>query len=417
MKSTVFGSVILLALGLQRGMSQTPTTLDADYLESLRSKVRAEHPSVAAAQARIRAADAGIRGVRLWEDPMAGLSVMVAEANMRRDDGDLMFSFEQVLPRRKLYEAQKSRAKAERSMFAAEQRATTVKLEALVVQTAIEVALADEIIAITTNQVHWLESMALNARERIKDPNGNVSEALRIESELAQEKQRLDSNVLLRRRLTRQLNILLGQAADERWDTIKLPDSSSATPALEAELARLSQANPMLQSLFSTAQAARADIEIAKRQSQPLFSVGVDSRIYSGGDFREASVGAKMTIPLFNKSIYKANIERAKNQQEAAEREVESLERELRSQLVTAYTDAENAARQATTFSKEVIPRTEQAVQSTQNAWISSKASLLEVLVARRDALNARLEERRFIAAQRAAIESLRSIVPPQSQP
>ena len=417
MKSTVFGSVILLALGLQRGMSQTPTTLDADYLESLRSKVRAEHPSVAAAQARIRAADAGIRGVRLWEDPMAGLSVMAAEANMRRDDGDLMFSFEQVLPRRKLHEAQKSRAKAERSMFAAELRATTVKLEALVVQTAIEVALADEIIAITTNQIRWLESMALNARERIKDPNGNVSEALRIESELAQEKQKLDSNVLLRRRLTRQLNILLGQAADERWDTIKLPDSSSATPALEVELARLSQVNPMLQSLFSTAQAARADIEIAKRQSQPLFSVGVDSRIYSGGDFREASVGAKMTIPLFNKSIYKANIERAKNQQEAAEREVESLERELRSQLVTAYTDAENAARQATTFSKEVIPRTEQAVQSTQNAWISSKASLLEVLVARRDALNARLEERRFIAAQRAAIESLRSIVPPQSQP
>lgn len=46
--------------------------LTPEYLDKLRAAVRAEHPSVAAAQARIRAADANVRAVRLWEDPMVG---------------------------------------------------------------------------------------------------------------------------------------------------------------------------------------------------------------------------------------------------------------------------------------------------------------------------------------------------------
>ena len=56
-------------------------------------------------------------------------------------------------------------------------------------------------------------------------------------------------------------------------------------------------------------------------------------------------------------------------------------------------------------------------MQATEGAWISSKATLLEVLEARRTLLNARLEQRRFLAAQRAALETFRSIIPPTTQP
>lgn len=396
------------------GFAQEQATLTPEYLESLRAAVRAEHPSVAGAQARIRAADASIRGVRLWEDPMVGAGVMAAEKMMRMDDGDLMFEVEQALPRRTLYRAEKAKMRAEKSMAAAEFQATAVKLETLVTRTAIELALADEMIAIDTNQVEWLDRMAVNARERLKDPMGNASEALRIESELAQEKQKLDSNRLMRRRLARQLNILLGRNPDEPWPVLTLPQSAAAIPALQTELAKIASSNPMLLSLRNASDSARADIDIAKGESKPVFSVGVDTRLYSGGDFREASVGAKMSIPLFNRSLYHARIERAKEQHEAAEKQIEALERELRSELVMAFTDAENAAHQAATSAKEVIPRAEQAAESTQNAWISSKANLLEVLDARRAALTARLQERRQIAAHAAAIETLRSIIPPQ---
>jgi len=286
-----------------------------------------------------------------------------------------------------------------------------------VAESAIELALVDEMLAIQTNQLAWLESMAANSREKLKDPMANASEPLRIESEVAQERQRIDSSARDRLRVARQLNILLGRATDSVWPNLRLPDSAALTPALAEELSRLYQVNPMLQALLNTAEAAKSDIEVSRRERSPIFSLGVESSVYSGGDFRQATVGAKMTLPWFNNSVYRANVDRAVQQQEAAEREVESLARRFRGEAVAAHTLAENAARQAGTFSKEVIPRTDLASKSTENAWISSKASILEVLDARRQLLNARLEERRFVAAHGAALETLRSIAPPQSKP
>ena len=410
-------ALLVLAVLAPTARAQTPRLLDAVYLDALRAEVRTNHPTVAAAQARVQAAESGVRAVRLWEDPMAGLGIMAAERDMRRDDGDIIVMAEQALPRRKLYEARKARATAERSIFEAETRSAALTLETLVAQAVIELALMDEMLAIQTNQLAWLESMAANAREKLKDPMGNVSEPLRIESEVAQERQKIDSTRRQRVRLMQQLNILLGRAADSSWPVLRLPESASLTPALAEELSRLFQVNPMLQAMLNTTNTAKSEIEIAKRERSPMFSVGFESSVYSGGDFRQATVGAKMTLPWFNNSVYRANTERARQQQVAAEREVEALGRKLRGEIVAAHTEAENSAHQAGTFSTEVIPRAQKAAESTQNAWISSKASLLEVLESQRGLLNARLEERRFVAAHRAALEALRSIVPPQTKP
>jgi outer membrane protein TolC len=410
---------VLAALGALALSShaQTPRLLDATYLDALRAEVRTNHPSVAAAQARVLAANAGVRAVRLWEDPTANAGIMAANREFRSDNGDLIVGVEQMLPRRKLYDARKARAGAERAIFEAETRSAALMLETLVAQSVIELALVDEMLGIQTNQLAWLESMAANAREKLKDPMANASEPLRIESEVAQERQKIDNTRRQRTRLVRQLNILLGRETDDAWPVLRLPDSATLTPALAEELSRLYQVNPTLQALLSTAEAAKSDIEVAKRERSPIFSLGVESSVYSGGDFRQATVGAKMTLPWFNNSVYRANTERALRQQAAAEKDAEALARRLRGEAVAAHTEAETSARQAKTFSEEVIPRASKAVESTQNAWISSKASILEVLDARRALLNSRLEERRSVAAHRAALEVLRSIVPPQSIP
>ena len=398
-------------------LAQEPRVLDVRFLDSLRLEVRTNHPSIAASLARVQAAEAGLRAVRLWEDPMAGIGVMAAERDMRADDGDLMFMAEQVLPRRRLYAARKASAAAERSILEAETRAAVLRLETLVGQTALEAALADEMLAIETNQLGWLESMAANARAKLIDPSANVSEPLRIESEVAQERQKIDSARRNRTRLIRQLNILLGRPVNEEWPVLRLPESASLAPALADQLDQLFRINPMLESLLRSADAARAEIEVARRERSPIFSVGAESSIYSRGDYRQTTIAAKLTLPFFNKSVYRANVERARQQQAAAEKEAEALYRTLRGDAVAAQTDAENASQQAATFAQEVIPRAEKAAVATENAWISSKANLLEVLDSRRVVLNARLEERRFVAAHGAALETLRSIVPSENQP
>ncbi len=400
-----------------RSLAQAPRVLDAAFLDLLRAEILTNHPSASAARARVRAAESGVRAVRLWEDPMAGVGFMAAGREMRMDDGDILFGVEQMLPRRKLYEARKTRAGAESAVLEAETRAAVLALETLVARSAIELALVDEMLAIQKHQLAWMESMAANSREKLKDPMANASEPLRLESEVAQERRKIDSSARDRLRVARQLNILLGRAAEPGWPDLRLPDSAELTPPLADELSRLRRLNPMLQALLSNAEAAKSGIEIARRERSPIFSLGVESSVYSGGAFRQTTVGAKMTLPWFNNRVYRANLERAAQEQVSAEREAESLARKFHGELVAAHTDAENAARQVETLAKEVIPRADQAVKSTENAWISSKASILEVLDARRQLLNARLEERRFVAAHRAALETLRSIVPPSTKP
>lgn len=409
---------VALALGgTVASAAQEVRVLDAAFLDALRLEVRTNHPTVAAAQARVQAARSSVRAVRLWEDPMIGAGVMTAEREMRAGDGDVMLMAEQVLPRPKLYRARKARAEAERSILEAETHSAVLTLETLVAQTAIELALLNEMLTIQTNQLAWLESMAANARERLKDPAATASEPLRLESEVAQERQIIDTEMRNRVRLIRQLNILLGRSPDDQWPDLRLPESAALLGDLPGRLNDVFRVNPMLQALLNSARAAELDIEVSRRERSPVFSVGVESGIYSRGEFRQATVVGKMSLPLFNRSIYRANIQRAEQERIAAEREVEALERRLRGEAIAAYTDAENAAQQVATFSKEVIPRAEKAAETTQNAWTIGKANLLEVLESRRVMLNARLEERRFAAAYRAALETLRSILPPQSQP
>lgn len=392
-------------------MEVTPTLLNA-----LRAEVRTNHPALAAARARMEAAEAGVRAVRLWEDPMVGMAMMGAEVMMRRDDGDLMFEAEQALPRRKLYQAQKKKAVAERAVLHAEAKTTALELETMVAMTAVELALADEMVSLMSNQVAWVESLALNARQRLADPMGMAAEPIRMDSELAQEQQRLQASRRERARLARDLNILLGRPLDSRWPVLRLPARAEITPSLEEELGRLFDSNPMIAAQQQMAEAARAEVEVARRERTPMFSAGVETRIYSGGDFRETTVGAKMTLPWFNKSAYRAALEAAQRQLEATSRDIEALERKLRQQAVAVHAEAETAAEQATLFAAQVIPRAEKASDAMRLAWLSAKASLLDVLESRRSVLNARLEERRAVAAHRAALEKLRSIAPPNSQ-
>ena len=408
----------VLALALLTDLARAAETrlLDTATLDALRREVRTNHPTVAAAQARAVAAAAGIRAVRLWEDPMGGLSFRAARVERRRDDGDIGVMAEQALPRRKLYDARKEQAAAEHSIMQSETRVAALNLETLVVQAALELALADEALVIQSNQIAWLESKAVNAREKASDPQATAVEPLRLEAEVALERQRWDAAARRRVSLMRQLNTLLGRPLDEAWTPLMLT-AAAELPSLTGELARLPVANPMLLALTGSTRAAQAGVEVSRQERQPVFSVGAESSVYSGGRFVETLVGAKMTIPWGNRSVYQANIDRSRQQQAAAESEFAALERRLRGEAIAAHTDAENAARQAATFTDEVMPRLEKSVQATEGAWISSKATLLEVLEARRALLNARLEQRRFIAAQRAALETFRSIVPPPAQP
>ncbi|MGI8601767.1 MAG: TolC family protein [Verrucomicrobiales bacterium] len=386
--------------------------LTESFLAQLRAEARNNHPSVEAAQSKAKAAGAGRRAIRLWEDPMAMMSLMAADKEMRREDGDVMFGAEQQLPRRRLYEAQREKAAAEQAARIAEVHGASVNLEMEVAHSVIELALMDESLIITGEQLGWMEKMAATSRDRASDPQATSAEPLRAEAELAQENQSLDAMRRERDSMTRRINLLLGRPMGRSWPRLTLPDHPAQEPSLRELLTRVSRENPHLAAMSHMANAAAAEVKVTEHERDPVFSINAETSTYSGVDFRQATVGIRMTLPWLNDPVYRAGQERARHEWDVAEFEREASERKMRSEVVMAFTSAQNAARQAAAFASEVIPRRKEAAEAVENAWVSSKAMLIEVLAARNALLTARLEHRRRLAAQRAALEKLRAHVP-----
>ena len=392
--------------------AEAPQVLTEAFLARLRAEARSRHPAVRAAAAKANASDAVRRAIRLWDDPTAMMALMAADEEMRRDDGDVMLGAEQPFPRRRLYEARREKAAAEHAARIAAVHGASVNIESEAAQSVIELALMDESIAINEEQVGWTGKMAAAAEQRAADPASTSAEPLRMAAELAQEKQMLDAMRRERESMGRRVNLQLGRPIERRWPRLALPDRPAAEPSLHEMLARLTRENPHLAAMGHMADAAAAELDVARRERDPVVSVNLEASAYSGGDFRQATAAFKVTLPWLNDPAYRANEERARHERDAAEFERDASVRAMRSEIVMHFTNAQNAGAQAATLAREVIPRREQAAEAIENAWISSRAVLMEVLTARSALLAARLEHRRRIAAQRATLEKLRAHVP-----
>ena len=389
-------------------------SLDDGFLAKIRSEAVHHHPSVAAAKQRVAAAAEDVRAVRLWDDPMLGFGVMAANRAMRADQGDIIIGIDQPLPKPGMFDAQRGKAESMRRAELENSRGSTFTAGAEAARAAIELALADESVALQQSELNWLAAMTENARQMAAGPMATNIDALRMETELAKERQMLDAARRTREGLAQKLNLTLGRPLDSPWSELKLPASPPPVPVVQAEIARIPHANPKVLAMREMAAAANADTRIAERDRLPQLSVGVDTATYSKGDVRSATLNVKMSLPWFHESSYQAKIAGARDREIAASRDADAVRRDVATSVLNACTEAANAAAQARAYSGEVHDKATQTRETIEAAWISSKASLTDLLDASRSLFTIRLEQRRFIAMQQAALEDLRTLVPGQ---
>jgi outer membrane protein TolC len=278
---------------------------------------------------------------------------------------------------------------------------------------AIELALADESISLQQSQITWLTAMVENARQMAADPMGSSSDGLRMETELAKEQQMLDAARRTREGFAQKLNLTLGRPLDSPWPVLKLPSAPPPVPLAQSEIARISHANPRVRAMKEMAGAANAETRMADRERFPEISVGVDTNIYAAErDVRSTMVGVKMTLPWFNDSSYQAKISAAQSRELSAAQNVETMRREVAAMVLNAVTEAANAAAQARAFSGEIHDKAQLTTRTIEAGWISSKAPLTDLLDSSRTLFSIRLEQRRMIAMQLAALEELQTLVP-----
>jgi outer membrane protein, heavy metal efflux system len=410
LKLIVFTGLVVTGNLLQ---AQESRLIDENFLSSLRAESARNHPAAASGQLKAAAAKQDTRSVRLWNDPMIGFGFMGADKMMRSEDGDMMFGIEQAFPKPGMFDAQLSKAEA---MGRAEVQialvsALTAGAEAS--RSAIELALADESIRLQRSQIDWLTAMVENARQMAADPMGSSSDALRMETELAKETQMLDAARRGRDGFAQKLNLILGRPLESPWPALKLPSTPPPVPLAPSEIARIPNANPRVRAMREMAGAANAETRMADRERLPEIAVGVDTQLYSGdGDIKSTTVGVRMSLPWFNDPSYQAKINAAKSRELSATRDVEAMRREVAAMVLTAVTEASNAAAQARAYSGEIHEKAVTASKSIEASWISSKAPLTDLLDSARTLFSIRLEQRRMTAMQLAALEELHTLVP-----
>ncbi len=393
--------------------AQDVRLLNDDFLSKIRGEAARTHPSAVAGKHLAAAAGQDVRAVRLWDDPMAGLGFTIANRMMRKDDGDVSIGIEQVLPKPGMFDARLRKAGAMRRAASQNARTPALVASAEAARNAIELALADESIALQQSQITWLTAMVENARQMAADPMGSGSDALRMETELAKEQQMLDAARRTRDGFAQKLNLTLGRPLESAWPVLKLPVTPPPVPLAGAEIARIPHLNPKVRAMEEMAGAANAETRMADRERLPEVSVGIDTNIYaSAGDVRSTMVGIKMTLPWFNDHSYQATVSAARSRELSATQDVETMRREVAAMVLNAVTEAANAAAQARAFSGEIHEKAQLTTRTIEAGWISSKAPLTDLLDSARTLFAIRLEQRRMIAMQLAALEELQTLVP-----
>lgn len=406
---------LLAGLAVTGGLLHAAETrlLNDGLLSEVRSEAARAHPSAVAGKYKAQAAAHEARGVRLWNDPMVDIGFMGANEMMRADDGDVMIGFEQSLPKPGMFAAERAKMEAMRRAELESSLGSADAAGAEAAKAAIELALADESITLQQAQIEWMTAMVENARQMAADPMGNSTDALRMETELAKDKQMLAAAQRSRQSFARMLNITLGRPLDSPWPVLKLPAEPPPVPLANAEVARIPHANPKVRSMKEMVSAASADTRIADRERLPEIAVGVNAQLYSEtGDIKSTTVGVKISLPWFNDPSYRAKIDAAESREMAAASDVETMHREIAGMVTMAATEAANAAAEARAYSGEIQEMALKATQTTEAAWISSKAPLTDLLDSARALYAIRLEQRRMIAMQLAALEQLHTLVP-----
>jgi outer membrane protein TolC len=158
---------------------------------------------------------------------------------------------------------------------------------------------------------------------------------------------------------------------------------------------------PRLKVLQREIASADAASRLTRRARLPEVVLGAEARNYTGnGNFRQAEVMLGFTLPWGNRAKYRRDYERDRNRVVAAEQDAADYALGIAEELHALTVRIDAARREALAYRDDIIPRTEQALQSAQSSWMSGRSLFLEVMESRRLLLEARLTYHRAITEQ-----------------
>ncbi|MGH8024684.1 MAG: TolC family protein, partial [Limisphaerales bacterium] len=353
---------------------------------------------------------ANVGSVREWEDPMfmIGGSVFSGRGMSPAQMGDLTYGISEKLPLWGTPGLNRRMARAEQSASEARASFQFQKLRRDVTKALFTTALDRQTLNIDEQDLTWLKTTAAAVDARYRAGQTGAGDLLEIQNKAAinTDQVRNDRVDLSRDRFD--LNRLLGRPPQSPWPPLRLPAVAPAVPYSDRLLSLAIQREPQLKVLEREIEKARAAAELARRDRLPDISVGVQGDEYHGdGGFRSGMFTLSFPLPWGNARKYRKDYERELENEKAEEEDRAARILDAQEEIQGMTTDLDVARRQALLYQNEISNRAAQALADKLADWEAGRATLRDVLDARRDALDAQLMAARATAQQYQTLADL----------
>ena len=384
--------LILAMLGLSASTIRAAETnyvrLTPAYLNALAEEMRTNHPALRAVESRVHAAVLNTNSVRTWDDPMFKFGGVTASSRGPKlsEEGDLVYGLEQKLP---LF----GKAGASRRVAAAEAEAEAARatyqfqiLRRDLAKAAFKTALADRVVEIGSQDLVWLDTMVATTEERYRAGTATQVELLRVQNERSKRADQLRTESSRRDHQRVSVNRLLNR------------DLGSPLPRLE----------PKLRVMRREVQQAEASVAATRKSRLPDVSAGIEGRQYSGdGGFREGMFTVSLSLPWLNRGKYRSDVARDEARLQAAGFDAADYQLALREEVHALTVNIDAARREALLYRDEILPRSQQALESAHANWLANRGMSFDVMEARRMSLEAQLMYARAISEQYQMLSEL----------
>ena len=382
--------------------------LTAELLTQYAEEARTNNAAIWAARSRIKAAEENARSIPIWRDPEVMVGGMAAETMMREEDGDIMYGAEQMLPLFGKEQAARAAARAEIPVEEAELEDKFQAVRKSLAEALFNAVLADEILVLANEDLLWLNTLATAVEQRYAVGGASQVDVLRVQNERSSRAEKIRNQENDREAAYASVNRLLNRNVISAWPRMELTEVFPPVP-LTARLIDLAvRFEPRLAMMKRRREQSEAMMNLSRKEARPDLSALVENRQYlRTGDERSTTFALKMTIPLFNRSKYKAAIRRDAARVEEIEYEIEDYTYQVRTEIHHLIARIDNARREALLYRNEIIPRSEQALRSAEEAWQANRDAFRDVLDSRRMLLEARTMYFKAVAEQYMALVEL----------
>jgi outer membrane protein TolC len=397
-----------LTLDLQAQPGTNRVTITPAWLGDLDDELQTNHIGLQALSARTEAARQNAAAIRTWEDPVARLGAMAGRRSMRRDEGDVLYGVEEKLPLWSKPRLTRAVAQEEIKLAELSQNYQFQLLRRELAKAALEAAVADRVVDLGRQDLSLIGTLTQSAEIRYGNGTGPQLDILRLQNERARRTAQLQSDEQRRQHSHLALNRLLGRPIGEPWPSLDLPPIANEIPYSSRLVKLATSFEPKLKVLRQEIRKTEAAAALTQRQKYPDVTAGIEARNFSDdSSFRQALVVFSINVPWFNSAKYASELKRDRTKAEAATLDAKDYEQAVIEEIHHMTVAIAAARREAITYRDEIIPRSEQALDSASSSWTANKGMFNDVLDARRMVLDAQLTGARAVAEQYSMMAEL----------